>query len=73
VPDICEIAQAKVCIEEGSHVPLEIPGEAGPFKWTGYLTQNNVEFGVMRFCKRCGLVFWEPKNPSIEFTVVDGS
>lgn len=68
--DICEIRRVRECIEAGSHTPLEIPGEDGPFQWSGYLTQNGVEFGIMRFCIRCGLVYWEPKAP-LEFQVVD--
>ena len=72
MPDICEIARAAECMEAGEHVPLQVPGESGPYTWTGYMSQNAVQFGMMRFCTRCGLVYWEPKNPSLEFTTIGG-
>lgn len=70
--DVCEIRRVAECIEEGAHDPLEVPGDSGPFTWTGYMTQNDINFGVMHFCKRCGLVYWEPKNPSLEFHTMEG-
>lgn len=69
--DICEISRLKECMEAGEHEPLEVPGDHGPFEWTGWMSQKNITFGKMQFCKRCGLVYWEPKNPSLEFTIVD--
>jgi hypothetical protein len=71
VPDICDVARVIECIDVGEHDPLQVPGESGPYTWTGYMSQNDVNFGVMHFCKRCGLVYWEPKNPTLEFTVID--
>lgn len=62
MPDICDIARVQECVEAGSHEALELPGDDDTAVG---LIREGVEFGAMRACRRCGLMYWEPAPPPV--------
>jgi hypothetical protein len=69
MPDICEIGRLRECMEANTHEPLEVPDHAGMRDFQATMSQYDVPVGVLRCCKRCGLIYWEPPRP-IEFTFI---
>lgn len=69
MPDICEIGRLLECVEANAHEPLELPG--GDDTAVG-LQREGVEFGAMRACRRCGLMYWEPVPPPMVLTSTEG-
>ena len=59
--DVCEIGRIEECIEKG-HDPLTMPGnEIGDVEV--FHPESGVVFARTMFCRRCGLLYWEPKKP----------
>jgi len=66
--DICDIARVQECIEAGAHEPVELPGGDDT---AVDLDRYGVTFGIMMPCRRCGLMYWEPKPPPIMLEPVE--
>ena len=69
MPDICEIGQLLKCVKANAHEPLEVPDHAGMMEFQATMSKYDVPVGVLRCCKRCGLIYWEPPRP-IMFRVI---
>lgn len=74
MPDVCDIGQIFECIKKG-HDRLNVTGAEN--EATGETVthgESGISFAYTFFCKRCGLVYWEPKPTAtrIDFTTDDG-